>query len=137
MTMTTDTGFEARQEAARAAYLGGKTAEQAGYWPAGPVAEPEAPAIPLTIAANARELDDLRTAKKVIEEREGVLRAALLDHLDAIAQDAVSDGKVTISRSHTERKGIDRAKMEALFPKVLDAVTTTTPVVQVRVKIKG
>jgi hypothetical protein len=35
------------------------------------------------------------------------------------------------------RKGIDRSKMEALYPKVLEAVTTTTPVVQVRVKIKG
>lgn len=95
------------------------------------------PAIPNTIAANARELDDLRTAKKVIEEREGVLRAALLDHLDAAGEDAVTDGKVTISRSTHDRKGIDRAKMEALYPKVLIAVTTTTPVVQVRVKIKG
>lgn len=97
----------------------------------------EAPAIPDVIVANARELDDLRSAKKVIEEREAVLRAALLDHLATIGQDAVSDGKVAISRSTSERKGIDRAKMEALYPKVLEAVTTTTPVVQVRVKIKG
>lgn len=97
----------------------------------------QSPHLPPTIAANARELDDLRTAKKVIEEREGVLRAALLLHLDAIGQDADSDGQVSFSRSKSERKGIDRAKMEALYPKVLEAVTTTTPVVQVRVKIKG
>lgn len=93
--------------------------------------------IPGTIAANARELDDLRTAKKVIEEREGVLRAALLDFLAEKGEDAVTDGTVTISRATHVRKGIDRAKMEALFPKVLDAVATSTPVVQVRVKIKG
>lgn len=99
--------------------------------------EVEAPVIPDAIVANARELDDLRSAKKVIEEREGALRAALLDHLDTIDQDAITDGKVAISRSKSERKGIDRAKMEALYPKVLDAVTTSTPVVQVRVKIKG
>ena len=47
-----------------------------------PTTEVEAPAIPDTIVANARELDDLRTAKKVIEEREGVLRAALIEYLD-------------------------------------------------------
>lgn len=96
-----------------------------------------APALPDAIVANARELDDLRTAKKVIEEREGVLRAALLEFLAEKGEDAVTDGAVTISRSEYERKGIDRDKMEALYPKVLEAVTTTTPVVQVRVKIKG
>ena len=95
-----------------------------------------APAIPANVAANARELDDLRTAKKVLEEREGVLRAALLAYLAEKGEDAVTDGNVTISRAEHERKGIDRSKMEALYPKVLEAVTTTTPVVQVRVKIK-
>lgn len=102
-----------------------------------PTTEVEAPAIPDTIVANARELDDLRTAKKVIEEREGVLRAALIEYLDTIGEDAVADGPVAISRSTHDRKGIDRAKMEALYPKVLAAVETTTPVVQLRVKIKG
>lgn len=97
----------------------------------------EAPAIPDVIAANARELDDLRTAKKVIEEREGVLRAALVEFLDSIGEDAVADGPVAISRSTHDRKGIDRDKMEALYPKVLAAVTTVTPVTQIRVKIKG
>lgn len=93
--------------------------------------------IPATIAANARELDDLRTAKKAIEERESTLRTALLDHLESVGLDSVTDGTVSISLSSHERTGIDRAKMEALYPKVLAAVTTTTPVVQVRVKIKG
>lgn len=97
----------------------------------------ESHAIPDTVAANARELDDLRTAKKVIEEREGVLRAALVEFLDTIGEDAIADGPVAISRSTHDRKGIDRAKMEALYPKVLAAVETTVPVTQVRVKIKG
>lgn len=89
------------------------------------------------VFANARELDDLRTAKKVIEEREGVLRAAVLDFLEAEGSDTATDGTVSVSCSTHDRKGIDRAKMEALYPKVLDAVTITTSVTQVRVKIKG
>lgn len=36
--MTTDPDFEARQEEARKKFLyHGKTAEQAGYWPPGPL----------------------------------------------------------------------------------------------------
>lgn len=97
----------------------------------------DATVIPDTIVANARELDDLRTAKKVLEEREAVLRAAVLDFLEAAGVDSATDGTVSVARATHDRKGIDRAKMEALFPKVLEAVTTTTPVVQVRVKIKG
>lgn len=99
--------------------------------------EVAAPSIPDSIIANARELDDLRSAAKVIKEREAALRAGILDYLDSQATDAVTDGTVTISKSSHERKGIDRDKMEALYPKVLEAVTTTTDVVQVRVKIKG
>lgn len=101
------------------------------------LAEMEAPALPDAIVANARELDDLRTAKKVLEEREGVLRAAVLDFLVTAGVDAATDGTVSVSRSTHDRNGIDRAKMEALYPKVLAAVTTTTEVTQIRVKIKG
>ncbi len=93
--------------------------------------------IPDAIVANARELDDIRTAKKVLEEREGVLRAAVLDFLATESVDSATDGTVSIARSTHDRKGIDRDKMEALYPKVLEAVTTTTPVTQLRVKIKG
>lgn len=99
--------------------------------------EVEAPVIPDTIVANARELDDLRNAKKVLEEREAILRAAVLDFLETEGIDSATDGKVSVSRSTHERKGIDRAKMEALYPKVLDACSTTTEVKQLRVKIKG
>lgn len=94
-------------------------------------------AIPDAIIANARELDDMRSALKVLKEREEVLRASVLDFLVTVGEDAVTDGTVTLSRSTHDRKGIDRAKMEALYPKVLDAVTTTTSVTQIRVKIKG
>lgn len=93
--------------------------------------------LPANIVANARELDDLRTAIKVMKEREEALRAALLDYLESSDQDAVTDGTVSVSLSRSTRRGIDRAKMEALYPKVLEAVETTTPVTQVRVKIKG
>lgn len=93
--------------------------------------------IPHQVVANARELDDIRTAKKALEEREGVLRAAVLDFLHTIGEDSATDGTVSVARSVHVRKGIDRAKMEALYPKVLAAVTTTTPVEQLRVKIKG
>jgi hypothetical protein len=93
--------------------------------------------IPDTIAANARELDDLRTAIKALKEREEALRAGLLSYLDSVGEDAVTDGPVAISRSTHDRQNIDRAKMEALYPKILADVTTTTPVTQVRVKIKG
>lgn len=94
-------------------------------------------ALPANIAANARELDDLRTAIKALKEREETLRAAVLDFLVTVEQDSATDGTVSVSRSSHERKGIDRAKMEALYPKVLAAVTTTTKVEQVRVKVKG
>lgn len=93
--------------------------------------------IPDTVAANAVELDDLRSAIKTLEKREKALRAGLLDYLETIGQDAISDGSVAISLSRSNRKNIDRAKMEALYPKVLAAVETSTPVVQVRVKTKG
>lgn len=99
--------------------------------------EVEAPALPDAIVANARELDDIRTAKKVLEEREAALRAAVLDFLESEGVDSATDGTVSVSRATHERKGIDRAKMEALYPKVLEAVTTSTEVTQVRVKIKG
>lgn len=99
--------------------------------------EVETPAIPDAIVANARELDDLRTALKALEEREKALRASILDYLVTEGVDSATDGTVSISRSAHDRKGIDRAKMEALYPKVLAAVQTVTRVEQVRVKIKG
>lgn len=101
------------------------------------VAEVEAEALPAAIVANARELDDIRTAKKVLEEREAVLRAAVIDYLKSEGIDSATDGTVSVARSEHERKGIDRAKMEALYPKVLEAVSTSTKVEQLRVKIRG
>lgn len=97
----------------------------------------EAPAIPDAIAAQARELDDMRSALKALKEREEVLRASLLEFLDGLGEDSVAEGGISISRSAHDRKGIDRARMEALYPKVLADVSTTTKVVQVRVKVKG
>lgn len=96
-----------------------------------------APAIPDTIAAQARELDDLRTAIKVMKEREETIRASLLDFLKTQGVDSVAEGGVAISQNTYERANIDRKRMEALYPKVLADCETKTPVTQVRVKIKG
>ncbi len=96
-----------------------------------------APPLPDEVVANARELNDLRDIEKAVEKRKEVLRAALLAHLDSVGQDAVTDGTVTVSRSHSTRKGVDRARLEALYPGVLADVSTSTPVTQVRVKVKG
>lgn len=97
----------------------------------------EAPSIPDAIAAQARELDDLRSAIKHLDERQKVLRASLLAYLDTEGVDSVTDGTVSVSRSNSIRTGVDKARMEALYPKVLADCETSTPVVQVRVKIKG
>lgn len=93
--------------------------------------------LPAELVANARELDDLRGAMKALKEREDVLRASILDFLQTQDVDSATDGKVTVSRSSHERQGIDRTKLEALFPDVLAQVSTKTKVEQVRVKIKG
>lgn len=100
------------------------------------ITEVSSPEIPDTILAQARELDDLRDAVKVLEDRAKTLRASLLDFLNAEGVDSITDGKVSVSRSTHERAGIDRARMEALYPKVLADVSTTTKVEQVRVKVK-
>lgn len=97
----------------------------------------DAPAIPDEVAAQARELDDLRSAIKVLQKREGTLRVALLDFLSTEGVDSVAEGGVSISRATHMRTGIDKARMEALYPKVLADCETATPVTQVRVKIKG
>lgn len=102
-----------------------------------PVVVAPAPVIPDVIAANARELDDLRTAIKVMEKREKVLRDALLSHLVSIDEDAVSDGNVSISVHRSARSGIATKRLEALYPKVYADVKTSTPVIQVRVAVKG
>jgi hypothetical protein len=98
---------------------------------------PEAPVIPDVIAAQARELDDIRSALKILEDRQSVIRASLLDHLATEGVDSVTDGTISISRATHQRTGIDKARMEALYPKVLADCATSTPVTQVRVKIKG
>ena len=110
---------------------------QAFVYGADAPAAAEAPAIPDAIAAQARELDDIRVTLKVLKEREGVLRASLLDFLVTEGVDSVAENGVSISKSSHERTGINRDRMEALYPKVLADVETKTPVTQVRVNIKG
>ena len=92
--------------------------------------------IPDAILANARELDDIRSAMKEMEKREKALRAAVLDFLDTAGVDAATNGVVAIFKSTHDREGIDRARMKALYPKVLADVKTTTEVTQVRVEVK-
>ena len=93
--------------------------------------------LPEGVAANARELDDLRTAIKALKDREEILRAAVISFLEGAGVDAATDGVVSVSLSSHDRKSIDRAKMEALYPAVLAAVSTTSAVTQLRVKVKA
>lgn len=93
--------------------------------------------VPDVILANARELADVRTAKKVLEAREEALRNVLLNYLNVVDKDSVSALGVSISRHTHDRKGVDRSRMERLYPKVLADVGTITPVTQVRVEVKG
>lgn len=92
--------------------------------------------VPDAIIANARELADLREAKKEIERRENLVRTPILLYLDFIGKDSVTADGVSISRHTHERKGVDRPRMERLYPKVLADVATSTPVTQVRVEVK-
>ena len=119
MTMTDQTLAEAVAEEAAAAVAA------------------EAVIIPDAILSNARELDDMRSALKTMEKREKVLREAVLGYLTSIGEDAAVTGNVAISLSHSTRTGVDTKRLKALFPKVHAAVKTSTPVTQVRVKIKG
>lgn len=95
------------------------------------------PAVPANILANARELDDIREVIKVAEKREKELRAQILDHLESIGEDAIAQDGVAISLSRSVRTGVDTKRLEALYPKVHADVKTSTPVTQVRVKVKG
>ena len=95
----------------------------------------KAPAVPDEILAQARELDDLRSALKTLDKRQKVLRASLLDFLSIEGVDSVTDGKVSIARSEHVRKGVDRKRMEALYPKVLADCATEISVEQVRVTV--
>lgn len=101
------------------------------------LAEVETTTLTDQVAASARELSDIRDAMKVMEKREKELREVMLEHLRSIGQDADTDGTVSISRHDSERTGINMDKMRALYPKVLADVESKTPVVQVRVKIRG
>lgn len=93
--------------------------------------------IPDAILANARELDDVRTAIKVMKEREETLRASVLDFLETSGDDAAAQDGVAISLSRSVRTGVDTKRLEALYPRVYADTKTTTPVTQVRVKVKG
>lgn len=96
--------------------------------------------LPDAIAANARELADVRAVLKIYSEREDVLKKAVRNFLEGANVDAASDGTVTVFRSSHERSGVNPKRLEALYPKVFEDVRTFTPVVQIRVevaKVKG
>lgn len=93
--------------------------------------------IPANIAANARELNDVRKAITVMKAREEALRDAVLGFLVHAGRDAVSDKGVTVSKTTGPRKGISREKLAQFYPAVLADVETSTDVTQVRVTIEG
>lgn len=92
--------------------------------------------IPAPIAAQARELHDLRKAIKSLKKRENDLRTAVQDHLLSVGADSLSDGTVSIARATHERENIDRKRFVAKYPKVFADVTNTIEVSQIRVEVK-
>jgi len=96
-----------------------------------------APTLPADIAANARELDDIRDAQKVLKKREDTLRKTVLDHLESVDKDAIVDGDLSITVIHSERSGVDTKRLEALHPRVYNDVKTSTPVTRLVVDVKG
>lgn len=97
-----------------------------------PVADP---VIPDDIAAQARELDKIRQAKKILKDREDAIRPALNAFLDELGQEAVAENGVSIARSSHTRLNIDREFLETQYPKVYAAVSAPVPVTQVRVTV--
>ncbi len=92
---------------------------------------------PDSILASARELDDVRATLKVLEQREKTLRTVLLNYLDVIEQDAVSEEGVAFFRKTHARTGVNTERLKSLFPAAFAATKTTTPVTQIRVEVQG
>lgn len=103
--------------------------------PETPVVETETIVLPATIAANARELDDVRAVLKIYKEREEALKKNVRTWLDENGLASASDGKVAVFRSEHERSGVNAKALEALYPSVYNDVKTSTPVVQIRVEV--
>ena len=94
-----------------------------------------APVIPDEVAAQARELDQIRKAVKILKKREDVLRPLMHDFLDSIGQESVAENGVSISRSEHERTGVDIELLKTRYRKVHAAVETRTPVKNIRVDV--
>lgn len=93
--------------------------------------------LPDDIAANARELNDVRAALKVLNDREDILKKKVRAFLEGANVDAATDGTVTAFRSSHDRSGVDAKRLEALYPSVYEGVKTSTPVVRIWVEVKS
>jgi len=78
--------------------------------------------------AKVNELRRLREERKEIESLEASLRNDLLQILDGAPQALTASGTVAIKVTTQVRRNIDRAKLEALYPEVFEAVMTESAV---------
>jgi hypothetical protein len=78
----------------------------------------------------SNRLGHLRAAKRDIEAEEQSIRTAIIDHLEAAGESQVftASGQVAATLRISVRSGINRSKLEALYPEVFANVVTATRV---------
>jgi hypothetical protein len=102
-----------------------------GARPITDVSLPEEDAVPeADIVMLSNRLGHLRAAKRDIEAEEQSIRTAIIDHLEATGESQVftASGQVAATLRISVRSGINRSKLEALYPEVFANVVTATRV---------
>lgn len=74
------------------------------------------------------ELKHLRAEKRVIEKQEKRLREKLMQMLDGADVAMSATGEKLMELKHQDRVGIDKSRLEALYPDVFEEVTKVTRV---------
>jgi predicted transcriptional regulator YheO len=82
------------------------------------------------VAELAHRLATLRATRHDIEAEEQSIRSAIIDHLEATGESQVftASGQVAATLRISVRSGINRAKLEAVYPEVFADVVTATRV---------
>lgn len=86
--------------------------------------------LPPELVTAAQELAEVRSAKKTLETREAELRSQLISHLlaNATNQGFTAAGQVAVTLRTSTRTGINKAKLEALYPDIAEQCKTETSV---------
>ena len=93
-----------------------------------PVEEEAVPEADIVMLSN--RLGHLRAARRELEAEEETIRHAIIDHLEAAGESQVftASGQVAATLRISVRSGINRSKLEALYPEVFANVVTATRV---------